>query len=135
MELKFEKREKIAAPSRNAAAIPKTVFINSLRRQGLAYKQLVQEGKEKAVDNKGKTIRQLWGIDPSDGKMVFWLRYGVRELFIDGGNSIPLKDEKQVPDCILSLIEAAQEGTFDKDLQKSADAIKADRAAAKAKKA
>jgi len=108
MELVFEKRT--AAPSRIAAAVPKTVFINSLRRQGLAYKQLVQEGKAAAIDNKGKTIRPLWGIDPSDGKMVFWLRYGVRELFIDGGNSIPLKDEKQVPDCILSLIEAAQEG-------------------------
>ena len=42
---------------------------------------------------------------------------------------------KDVPDVINALIEAAAEGQFDKELQKLSDVIKAERAAAKAKKA
>ncbi len=134
MELVFEKREK-KAPSRQAAALPKTAFINSLQRQKLAFQQIVTEGQKTAIDGNKKNIRPLWYVDASDGAVCFTLRYGVRELMLKGGNVLKIEKLGKLPEVLDTLIEQAAKGTYDTELQKAADAIKADRAAAKAKKA
>ena len=134
MELVFEKREK-KAPSRQAAALPRTSFINSLMRQKLAFQQIVTEGKAKAIDANQKNIRPLWYTDSDDGVVCLTLRYGVRELELNGGNVLRIGKLGKVPDFLDALIEEAAKGTYDDELQKIANILKAERAAAKAKKA
>jgi hypothetical protein len=134
MELVFEKREKKAPVSRAAGKSPKDSFISALKRQLIAFKQIENEGKEKATDLAGKNIRPLWYTDRSDGEVCFGLRFGVKELTINGGNVLRVGKMKDVPGVINALIEAAAEGQFDKELQKASDTLKAERAAAKAKK-
>ena len=135
MELVFEKREKKAPVSRAVQKSPKDSFINALQRQLIAFKQIENEGKEKATDLAGKNIRPLWYTDRSDGEVCFSLRYGVKELIINGGNVLKIGEIGDVEDAIEALIVAAAEGQFDKELQKASDTLKAERAAAKAKKA
>ena len=133
MELVFEKREKKAPVSKAAVKSPKDSFVSALQRQLIAFKQIENEGKEKATDLAGKNIRPLWYTDRSDGQVCFSLRYGVKELIINGGNVLRVGNMKDVPDVINALIDAAKEGTFDKELQKVSDILKADRAAARKK--
>ena len=135
VELVFEKREKKAPVSRAVAKSPKDSFISALQRQLIAFKQIENEGKEKATDLAGKNIRPLWYTDRSDGQVCFSLRYGVKELIINGGNVLKIGEIGDVGDTIDALIEAAAEGQFDKELEKASDIIKSERAAAKAKKA
>ncbi len=133
MELVFEKREKKAPISKAAVKSPKDSFISALQRQLIAFKQIENEGKEKATDLAGKNIRPLWYIDNADGQVCFSLRYGVKELIINGGNVLKIGDIGDVGDAIDALIEAAAEGQFDNELQKASDVLKADRAAARKK--
>ena len=133
MELVFEKREKKASVSKAAAKSPKDSFVSALQRQLIAFKQIENEGKEKATDLAGKNIRPLWYTDRSDGEVCFSLRYGVKELIINGGNVLKIGEIGDVGDSIDALIEAAAEGQFDKELQKASDTLKAERAAAREK--
>ena len=135
MELVFEKREKKAPVSKATPKSPRDSFISALKRQLIAFKQIEKEGKEKATDLAGKNIRPLWYTDKSDGEVCFSLRYGVKELIINGGNVLKIGEIGDVEDAIEALIVAAAEGKFDKELQKASDTLKAERAAAKDKKA
>ena len=134
MELVFEKREKKVPVSKAAPKSPKDSFIKALQRQLIAFKQIEKEGKEKATDLAGKNIRPLWYTDMSDGEVCFSLRYGVKELIINGGNVLKIGEIGDVGDTIDALIEAAAKGKFDKELQKVSDVIKAERSAAREKK-
>ena len=135
MELVFESRVKAAPVSRAVTKLPRDSFINALNRQKMAYDQIVKKGKDVAIDAANKYIRPLWYTDKADGQVCFSLRYGVKELIINGGNVLKIGEIGDVGDAIDALIEAAAEGQFDKELQKVSDILKAERAAAKAKKA
>ncbi len=71
MELVFEKREKKAPVSKAVVKSPKDSFVSALQRQLIAFKQIENEGKEKATDLAGKNIRPLWYTDRFDGEVCY----------------------------------------------------------------
>ncbi len=95
----------------------KDIFVNALRRQKTAYDQIEVQGKPTAIDSADKTIRPLWWIDPTDGVVRFGLRWGISKMTINGGYSLKVGKLKDLPSYLDALIDATQNGDFDKDLK------------------